>query len=80
MAILGRFGNAMQAQLARSVISLVAMLIGLVIFVKMDVGWLSAALIVLSLLSGFSLSEMVFRRLADHETIRREERVRNQHL
>jgi hypothetical protein len=37
---------------------------------------------VLSLLFGFSLSEMVFRRLADHETIRRdlEERVRNQHL
>jgi uncharacterized membrane protein len=72
----------MQAQLARFVISLVAMLIALVIFLKMDAGWLSAVLIVLSLISGFGLSEMVFRRLADHETIRRdlEERVRNQHL
>ena len=72
----------MQAQLARFVISLVAMLIALVIFVKMDVGWLSAGLIVMALISGFSLSEAVFRRLADQETIRRdlEERVRNQHL
>jgi hypothetical protein len=72
----------MQAQLARFVISLVAMLIALVIFVKMDVGWLSAALMAISLLSGFSLAEVAFRRLADHETIRQdlEERVRNQHL
>jgi uncharacterized membrane protein len=72
----------MKAQLARFVISLIAMLIGLVIFVEMDVGWLSAALIVIALITGFSLSEAVFRRLADQETIRRdlEERVRNQHL
>jgi hypothetical protein len=55
------------------------MLIGLVTFVEMDAGWIPAALIVIS---GFSLSEAVFRRLADQETIRRdlEERVRNQHL
>ena len=48
----------------------------------MDVGWLSAGLIVIALTSGFSLSGAVFRRLADQETIRRdlEERVRNQHL
>ena len=54
-------------------------LIGLVTFVEMDAGWIPAALIVIS---GFSLSEAVFRRLADQETIRRdlEERVRNQHL
>jgi hypothetical protein len=48
----------------------------------MDVGWLSAALMAISLLSGFGLAEVTFRRLADHETIRQdlEERVRNQHL
>ena len=69
----------MTAQLARFVISLTAMLIGLVTFVEMDAGWIPAALIVIS---GFSLSEAVFGRLADQETIRRdlEERVRNQHL
>ena len=69
----------MTAQLARFVISLIAMLIGLVTYVEMDAGWIPAALIVIS---GFSLSEAVFRRLADQETIRRdlEERVRNQHL
>ncbi len=69
----------MAAQLARFVISLIAMLVALVIFIEMDAGWIAAALIVIS---GFSLSEAVFRRLADQETIRRdlEERVRNQHL
>ena len=72
----------MKAQLARFVISLLAMLIALITFIEMDVGWLSAGLIVIALISGFSLSEAVFRRLADQETIRRdlEERVRNQHL
>jgi len=72
----------MRAQLARFVISLIAMLIALITFIEMDVGWLSAGLIVIALISGFSLSEAVFRRLADQETIRRdlEERVRNQHL
>jgi len=72
----------MKAQLARFVISLIAMLIALTTFIEMDVGWLSAGLIVIALISGFSLSEAVFRRLADQETIRRdlEERVCNQHL
>ena len=72
----------MKAQLARFVISLIAMLIALITFIETDVGWLSAGLIVIALISGFSLSEAVFRRLADQETIRRdlEERVRNQHL
>jgi uncharacterized membrane protein len=72
----------MKAQPARFVISLIAMLIALTTFIEMDVGWLSAGLIVIALISGFSLSEAVFRRLADQETIRRdlEERVRNQHL
>jgi uncharacterized membrane protein len=72
----------MKAQLARFVISLIAMLIALITFIEMDVGWLSAGLIVIALISGFSLSEAVFRRLADQETIRRdlEERVRNQHF
>ena len=72
----------MKAQLARFVISLIAMLIALITFIEMDVGWLSAGLIVIALTSGFSLSEAAFRRLADQETIRRdlEERVRNQHF
>ena len=72
----------MKAQWARFVISLIAMLIALITFIEMDIGWLSAGLIVITLISGFSLSEAVFRRLADQETIRRdlEERVRNQHL
>ena len=72
----------MKAHWARFVISLIAMLIALIIFMEMDVGWLSAGLIVIALTSGFSLSEAAFRRLADQETIRRdlEERVRNQHF
>ena len=72
----------MKAHLTRLVISLIAMLIALITFMEMGVGWLSAAVIVISLMLGFSLSEAVFRRLADQETIRRdlEERVRNQHL
>jgi len=72
----------MKAHLTRFVISLIAMLIALITFMEMGVGWLSAAVIVISLMLGFSLSEAVFRRLADQETIRRdlEERVRNQHL
>ena len=72
----------MKAQLARIAISLIAMLVALITFIEMEVGWLSAGLIVIALISGFSLSEAVFRRLADQETIRRdlEERVRNQHL
>ena len=69
----------MKAQLARFVISLIAMLIARTIFIEMDASWIPAALFVIS---GFSLSEAVFGRLADQETIRRdlEERVRNQHL
>ena len=72
----------MKAHLARFVISLIAMLIALIACMEMGVGWLFAAVIVISLMLGFSLSEAVFRRLADQETIRRdlEERVRNQHL
>jgi hypothetical protein len=72
----------MKAHWARFVISLIAMLIAMIIFMEMEFGWLSAALIGVSLITGFSLSEMVFRRLADPATIRRdlEERVRNQHL
>jgi hypothetical protein len=72
----------MKAHMARFAIFLTAMLIALITFLEMDVGWLSAALIATSLISGFSLSEAVFRRIADAETIRLdlEERVRNQHL
>jgi len=69
----------MKAQMARFVISLVAMFIGLITFLEMDAGWIPAAIIVLL---GFIVSEVAFRRLADQETIQRdlEERVRNQHL
>jgi hypothetical protein len=72
----------MKAQLARFVIFQIAMPIALVIFMTVDVGWRSAALIVISVIAGLSLSDMAFRRLADPETIRSdlEERVRNQHL
>jgi uncharacterized membrane protein YwaF len=72
----------MKAQLARVVISLIAMLVALITFIEMDAGWLSAGLIGIALILGFSLGEAVFRRLADRETIRRdlEERIRNQHL
>jgi hypothetical protein len=70
----------MKAQLARFVIFQIAMLVALVIFMTMDVGWLSAVLIVISVIAG--LSDLAFHRLADPETIQRdlEERVRNQHL
>ena len=69
----------MKAQLARFVISLVAMFFGLITFLELDAGWIPAACIVLL---GFVASEAVFRRLADQETLQRdlEERVRNQHL
>ena len=73
---------AMKAQLARFVIFEIAMLIALVIFMTMDGGWLSAVLIVISVIAGLSLSDLAFHRLADPETIQRdlEERVRNRHL
>jgi hypothetical protein len=69
----------MKAQLARFVLSLIAMLLGLVAWMEMDTGWIAAALVIIV---GFSISEVVYRRLADPETIRSdlEERVRNQHL
>jgi hypothetical protein len=40
----------MKAHLARFVISLIAMLIALITFIEMDVGWLSAGLIVIALI------------------------------
>jgi fatty acid desaturase len=73
---------AMKAQLARFVLFQLAMLIALVIFITMNVGWLSAVLIVISVIAGLSVSDLAFHRLADPETIQRdlEERLRNQHL
>ena len=69
----------MKAQLARFVLSLIAMLLGLVAWMEMNSGWIAAALVIIV---GFSISEVVYRRLADPETSRSdlEERVRNQHL
>src|SRR5450631_255058 len=49
---------AMKAQLARFVIFQIAMLIALVIFVTMDVGWLSAMLIVISVIAGLSFGDL----------------------
>ena len=71
----------MKAQYARFGIFLIALMIAFVIFMKMHFGWLSAALIGLVVISGGSISDLVFRRLADEETIRLdlEERVRDQH-
>jgi hypothetical protein len=68
----------MKAQLARFAVSLTAMVLGLIAFMA-DAGWIPTILIILL---GFGISEVVFRRLADPETIQRdlEERVRNQHL
>jgi len=76
---LGKSVSAMKAQLARFVISLIAMFIGLIAFWEFDAGWIPAAFVVIS---GFIVSDVVFRRLADRETLQRdlEERVRNQHL
>lgn len=69
----------MKAQWARFAFSLTAMLMGLIALMGMEVGWIAAAFIVIT---GFAISEAVFRRFADQETLRRdlEERVRNQHL
>ncbi len=69
----------MKAQLARFAIALIAMFVGLITFWELDSGWIPAVFIVIS---GFIVSEVVFRRLADQETLQRdlEERVRNQHL
>ena len=73
---------AMKAQLARFVIFQIAMLIALVIFITMNVGWLSAVLIVISIITGLRFGDFAFHCLADPETMQRdlEERVRNQHL
>jgi hypothetical protein len=49
---------AMKAQLARFVIFQTAMLIALAIFMTMDVGWLPAGLIVISVIAGLSLSDL----------------------
>jgi hypothetical protein len=76
---LGTSVSAMKAQLARFAISLIAMFIGLITFWELDAGWIPAAFIVIFV---FTISEVVFRRLADPRTLQRdlEERVRNQHL
>jgi hypothetical protein len=72
----------MKAQMARFVISLVAMAIGGVVFMVTRNGWVSLLAPGLIVAIGFLIAHSVFRRLADHETIRSdlEERVRNQHL
>jgi hypothetical protein len=72
----------MKAQMARFVIAIAAMFIGLIVFMESGSGWLPVAASLLIVLIGCSIAEAVFRRLADHETIRRdlEERTRNPSL
>ena len=69
----------MKAQMARFVISLTGMLLALIAFVGMGAGWMPVVASVVIVTAGFIISEVVFRRLADHETYRRdlEDRVRN---
>jgi hypothetical protein len=72
----------MKAQMARFVSSLVAMAIAAVVFMVARSGWVSLLAPGLIVAIGFLIAHLVFRRLADHATIRSdlEERVRNQHL
>jgi hypothetical protein len=72
----------MKAQMARFVISLVAMAIAAVVFMVARNGWVSMLVPGLIVAIGFLIAHLAFRRLADPETIRSdlEERVRNQHL
>jgi hypothetical protein len=69
----------MKAQLARLAITLVGLLGALVIFMSMSFGWLSIGACLAFAAAAFTVSEAVFRRLADTETRRRdlEDRVRN---
>ena len=62
----------MGAQLARFGISLVGFLGAFVIFMATDVGWLSIAACFVVVIVAFIVGEMVFRRLADPETRRRD--------
>jgi fatty acid desaturase len=69
----------MKAQIARFVISLIAMVVALIAFMGIGWGWTSLIAAGSILITGFTISEAVFRRLADHETYRSdlEDRVRN---
>lgn len=69
----------MKSQVARFVISLIAMIVALIAFMGMGAGWMPVVVAMVIVISGFIISEVVFRRLADHETYRRdlEDRVRN---
>ena len=69
----------MKAQIARLVISLIAMLVALIAFMATSWGWTSLIAAGGILITGFIISEAVFRRLADRETylIDLEDRVRN---
>jgi fatty acid desaturase len=69
----------MKAQVARFVISLISMIVALIAFMGMGAGWMPVVAAMVIVISGFIISEVVFRRLADHETYRRdlEDRVRN---
>jgi hypothetical protein len=68
------------AHSARVLISLTGMVMGFIIFMTQGFGWVSIGASVSVLLLGGCIAEAVFRRVADHETIRRdlEDRTRNQ--
>ena len=69
----------MKAQMARFAISLIGMLVGAIVIMGTGTGWMPVVAGVAIVMTGFIISELVFRRLADHETYRRdlEDRVRN---
>ena len=69
----------MKAQIARFAISLIAMLAALTAFIGIGWGWTSLIAAGGILIAGSTISEAVFRRLADRETYRSdlEDRVRN---
>jgi hypothetical protein len=69
----------MKAQIARLVISPIAMLVAWIAFMGIGWGWMSLIAGGGILITGFMISEAVFRRLADRETYRSdlEDRVRN---
>ena len=62
----------MTAQLARFGISLIGLAAAFIIFMTTDVGWLSIAACFVVVIVAFIVAEMVFRRLADPETRRRD--------
>ena len=69
----------MKAHMARILIAIAGMFIGVILFMAAGPGWMPIAASLVIVLTEFAVAEAVFHRLADRETIRRdlEERTRN---